>query len=377
MELEFHHKSPLPLPLSNLRFVFVISDGIICADQIQSILIGTSSTHTPSNMMLRQETGGIAASPAPDAPAAGAVLRFYRFPGLAESARDTLLRRLRACVRPVRPVALDTEFCYYVELGAGVDPLGLSKHTPQGRTLRWLLAETFEPSMVQQNTSHFGAGEAGAAGAGGGCCGRENALLARCAEIAARDADAKVVSTVTEIGPRLSFTSAFSTNAVSICRACGLGEQIVRVERAVRYRVEWEEEEEETGGGMVKAAALAQSLRQLEAAVHDRMTQMVYAEPLLTFGAPAAPEPTQRVPVMEEGRAALERISNERGLAFDDWDLDFYTKLFRDEMRRNPTDVECFGVLCIVVLQYCVLRSYMMCSVIKISSCCCVYVVVL
>ena len=42
--------------------------------------------------------------------------------------------------------------------------------------------------------------------------------------------------------------------------------------------------------------------------------------------------------------AAPERISDERGLAFDDWDLDFYTKLFRDEMKRNPTDVECFDM---------------------------------
>jgi phosphoribosylformylglycinamidine synthase len=284
-------------------------------------------------MLLRQNTGGIA--PLEPPATAGAVLRFYRFPGLASSACDTLLRRLAATVKPVSPVALDTEFCYYVELAPGVDPETLSARTRAGRTLRWLLAETFEPSMVLQNSSHFGAGAANIVAEG--CCGRENKLLARCSEIAARDADPAIISTITEIGPRLSFTSAFSTNAVSICRACGLGEQIVRVERAVRYRVEWE------SGAMVKAA-LAQSQRQLEAAVHDRMTQMVYATPLDTFGAPAQPEPTQRVPVMEEGRAALERISDERGLAFDDWDLDFYTKLFRDEMKRNPTDVECFDM---------------------------------
>ena len=65
----------------------------------------------PSPMLLRQNTGGIAPL---DPPAtAGAVLRFYRFPGLASSACDTLLRRLAATVKPVSPVALDTEFCYY------------------------------------------------------------------------------------------------------------------------------------------------------------------------------------------------------------------------------------------------------------------------
>ena len=32
------------------------------------------------------------------------------------------------------------------------------------------------------------------------------------------------------------------------------------------------------------------------------------------------------------------------GLAFDDWDLDFYTKLFQEKIRRNPTSVECFDL---------------------------------
>ena len=32
------------------------------------------------------------------------------------------------------------------------------------------------------------------------------------------------------------------------------------------------------------------------------------------------------------------------GLAFDDWDLDYYTQMFRDQMKRNPTSVECFDL---------------------------------
>lgn len=286
-------------------------------------------------MLLRQNTS---LSDGPSTGNAGAVLRFYRFPGLADAAQDTLLRCLAASVKPVSPTAIDTEFCYYVELAPGVDPQHLSHGTKLGRTLRWLLAETFEPSMVSQSKSFFeGGGLSPLAVAKEGCCMRETKLLSRCAEIQTRNADPSIISTVTEIGPRLSFTSAFSTNAVSICRACGLGDIVVRVERAVRYRVEWE------SAAMVKAA-LAQSVSQLEAQVHDRMTQMVYKRPLDTFGEPETPEPTKRVPVMEEGRAALERISEERGLAFDDWDLDFYTKLFRDEMKRDPTDVECFDM---------------------------------
>lgn len=31
-------------------------------------------------------------------------------------------------------------------------------------------------------------------------------------------------------------------------------------------------------------------------------------------------------------------------MAFDDWDLDYYTKLFLDKLKRNPTTVECFDL---------------------------------
>jgi hypothetical protein len=32
------------------------------------------------------------------------------------------------------------------------------------------------------------------------------------------------------------------------------------------------------------------------------------------------------------------------GLAFDEWDLDYYTALFRDDMKRDPTNVELFDI---------------------------------
>lgn len=32
------------------------------------------------------------------------------------------------------------------------------------------------------------------------------------------------------------------------------------------------------------------------------------------------------------------------GLAFDNWDLDFYTNLFQNKLKRNPTSVECFDL---------------------------------
>ena len=41
-------------------------------------------------------------------------------------------------------------------------------------------------------------------------------------------------SKVAEVGPRLNFATAYSTNAVSICHACGLT-QVTRLERSRRF----------------------------------------------------------------------------------------------------------------------------------------------
>ena len=41
---------------------------------------------------------------------------------------------------------------------------------------------------------------------------------------------------VIEVGPRMNFTTAWSSNAVSVCHACGLT-KITRIERSRRYKV--------------------------------------------------------------------------------------------------------------------------------------------
>ena len=80
------------------------------------------------------------------------------------------------------------------------------------------------------------------------------------------------------------------------------------------------------------------------AQVHDRMTEEVYKQPLRTFATPVKPEPTFRVPVCSQGSGALEAINQELGLAWDEWDIDYYTRMFRDDLRRDPTNVELFDI---------------------------------
>lgn len=66
--------------------------------------------------------------------------------------------------------------------------------------------------------------------------------------------------------------------------------------------------------------------------------------PIETFDHGFRPEPWFEVDILQNGRKALEDVNSKLGLAFDDWDLDFYTDLFRTKLKRNPTSVECFDL---------------------------------
>jgi len=216
------------------------------------------------------------------------ILHFYRAPGLSDGQRRNLLEATRRATSADID-AIQTELCFNVEIAS---PLSASERS----ILEWLLAETFD-------SQSFG----------------ESTFL---------DPDR---GTLVEVGPRLNFSTAWSTNAVAVCHACGL-ENVRRIERSRRYLLR-------------SAMPLdAGELAAFVGTVHDRMTECSYPEPLTSFATGIEPDRVVEVPVLEEGRTALERINRELGLAFDDWDLDYYTELFGKRMGRNPTNVECFDV---------------------------------
>ncbi len=217
------------------------------------------------------------------------LIHFFRTPGAPAAAAGTLLRRARERVSADLQ-AIESELCFNVDTDGDLT-------AEETEILGWLLSETFEPDQ-------FGARSFLATGDG---------------------------RTLVEVGPRLNFSTAWSTNAVSICRACGL-EKIRRIERSRRYLLHADTQLDD------------HEIAAFLALVHDRMTECPYPEPLDSFASGIEPEPVLEIRVLEEGRAALERLDAEMGLAFDDWDLDYYTTLFRDRIGRNPTNVECFDV---------------------------------
>ena len=220
-----------------------------------------------------------------------ALFHCYRTPALSAYQTADLLATAREKVSPVIR-GIETEFCFNVAAAA---PLTQDEM----RLLRWLLAETFEPEQFSDKSSL--------------APGPRPLIL--------------------EVGPRMNFTTAWSTNAVSVCHACGLT-KITRIERSRRYRLLLDD-----------PSAMSSELQAgFLSLVHDRMTECPYPAPLTTFEIGMKPEPMRIVPLLEQGKAALETINQEMGLGLDAWDLDYYTDLFTKGIKRNPTNVECFDL---------------------------------
>lgn len=121
---------------------------------------------------------------------------------------------------------------------------------------------------------------------------------------------------------RLNFCTPFSTNVVSICQQIGLTE-ITRIETSVIYLIKTK-----IIFGKEEKMKLTQSL-------YDKMTECVYRETLNSFNVPINPNEVFEVDVLGNGRLALQKVSNELGLAFDDWDLDYYTDLFKNKVIKS------------------------------------------
>jgi phosphoribosylformylglycinamidine synthase len=124
---------------------------------------------------------------------------------------------------------------------------------------------------------------------------------------------------VVELGPRMNFATAYSTNIVAICQTCGL-EKVTRIERSRRYYLSPEVDQ----GRFIWEH-------------HDRMTECFYDQPLQTFETGVLPEPVFEIPLLEKGPDALLEIP---GLAMDEWDRNLYYDYFVKEEGRNPTIVE-------------------------------------
>ncbi|XP_015910938.2 phosphoribosylformylglycinamidine synthase [Parasteatoda tepidariorum] len=218
------------------------------------------------------------------------MLRYYLTPALSEHKLRSVQNKLNLKLSDFKINEIESEYCYYVKSDRALKLEEKSK-------LTWILKSS--DSEISESSRFI-----------------ESVSNSRCLII--------------EVGPRLNFSTPFSTNAVSICESIHL--PVSRIERSIRYFLRF------------SSSYSAEIKNAITGLLHDRMTECVYEHPLTTFDIKFTPEPWYEVDILGSGRKALEEISNSHGLAMDDWDLDFYTRIFREELKKNPTTVECFDL---------------------------------
>ncbi len=213
------------------------------------------------------------------------LIHLYRTPALNEYEAKNLCKKI-GDKTDIELVDIRSEFCFNIEVKELLT-------NSEIEVLKWLLSETFEPEKLSENS------------------------------FLKSDSDS-----ILEFGPRMNFTTAWSTNAVSICHACGLN-TISRIERSRRYQL------------IPDTHANISAILPL---FYDRMTECQYPVKLTTFQTGIKSKDVRIIPLIQEGKAALIRLNQELGLGLDDWDIDYYYNLFTVELARNPTDVECFDL---------------------------------
>jgi phosphoribosylformylglycinamidine synthase len=236
------------------------------------------------------------------------IIHYYRqtepphslLPSIREELQD--LGFSDAFIGSIQSIA--TESCFNVLLDKHVDSLTAD----QTIKLEWLLAETFQRNALLLEKSALLLDPPSQDDENNNNNNNDN------------DKTSCNYSWVVEFGPRLTFTSAFSSNAVSICQACDL--PIARLELSQRYQ-------------FVSTIPLdnAAARSAIKSMLHDRMTQQEYTSPLMSLDSAGAQQqaqqPVRTIAILKEGRVALERLNAEMGLGFDDFDLDYYTQLFK------------------------------------------------
>ncbi len=138
------------------------------------------------------------------------------------------------------------------------------------------------------------------------------------------------------IAPRPGTISPWSSKATDIAHICGLT-TVQRIERVIAYTVVFD------NAALPKPLSnlTAAQLTTLRAALHDRMTQVVFnqVEDCAALFHHDNPKPLTSVPVLAEGRAALVTANTALGLALADDEIDYLVAAFQ-KLGRDPNDIE-------------------------------------
>ncbi len=127
--------------------------------------------------------------------------------------------------------------------------------------------------------------------------------------------------------PRFGTVSPWASKATDIARQCGL--QILRIERGIQYA--WQG----------KKTLSTEQEQLVLAALHDRMTEVIICDvnEASALYQSLPDKPLVRIPVLTEGRSALDKANQELGLALSEDEVLYLVENFI-RLMRNPSDVE-------------------------------------
>ncbi len=127
--------------------------------------------------------------------------------------------------------------------------------------------------------------------------------------------------------PRIGTVSPWASKATDIARQCGL--DVLRIERGVQFAWKSKKALSEEHGNLIVAA------------LHDRMTEAVIesVDQAQDLYRTLDDRPLSRIPVLTEGRGALDKANQDLGLALSDDEVAYLAENFT-RLGRNPSDVE-------------------------------------
>jgi phosphoribosylformylglycinamidine synthase len=135
------------------------------------------------------------------------------------------------------------------------------------------------------------------------------------------------------VTPRPGTISPWASKATDIAKNSGLS-HIHRIERGIAYYIKFSDKT--ANFAVSDLAAIAEPL-------HDRMTQAVFTqlENAQQLFVQADAKPFSSVPILEEGKVALEQANKKLGLALADDEVDYLFDSFT-KLGRNPNDIELY-----------------------------------
>ncbi len=164
----------------------------------------------------------------------------------------------------------------------------------------------------------------------------EQAILEQLLTYGPSDRSTPVAGVERVVAPRPGTLSPWSSKATDIARICGLA-KVKRIERAIVYSIAYST----AAAGEAPASLAAGIERHVTAKLHDRMTQAVFdrlADCDVLFRQ-ETPRPSTRIPVLSEGRAAIEKANHALGLALAEDEIDYLVEAFTS-LGRDAYDVE-------------------------------------